>query len=123
MSKSICSLFVLIFLCSCEKKPAFPVAHTYIVRGQVAQLPELGKPYTCLMVAHEAIPDFYDADGQKVGMQRMTMEFPCTDKGKLADLKIGDKLQMTVIVSKDLLQWDILAIEKLAPGTALHIAE
>ncbi len=121
MFKPICSLFAFMLLCSCEKKLSFPVAHTYVVRGQVEQLPEKNKPYSSFMVAHEAIPDFHDVDGEKVGMVAMVMDFPCSDLGMLAPLQVGDKIQMTVVVSKEITQWDILSIEKLAPETALQI--
>jgi len=101
-------------LAACSRNPSFPVAHTYVVRGQVVQLPESGKPGSDFYVNHEAIPDFYDAEGQKVGMVTMIMPFPCSDHQKLANL--------SVLVSKDLLQWDIAEIVKLPAETALQLA-
>ena len=109
-------------LAACSRNPSFPVAHTYVVRGQVVQLPESGKPGSDFYVNHEAIPDFYDAEGQKVGMVTMIMPFPCSDHQKLANLSVGDKVQLTVLVSKDLLQWDIAEIVKLPAETALQLA-
>ena len=109
-------------LAACARQPAFGVAHAYVVRGQVVQLPMPGKPGSDFYVSHETIPDFYDAEGQKVGMAAMIMPFPCSDRGKLADLKVGDKIQMTVLVSRDLLQWDISALIKLPAETPLQLA-
>lgn len=106
----------------CGRKLAFTPAHAYVVRGQVVQLPEKGKPFTDFYVAHEAIPDFYDAEDMKVGMPMMTMPFVCTDPDLLAPLRVGDKIRMTVVVSKGVRDWDITALEKLPPETELKIA-
>lgn len=119
------TIFICALASACHKepfKPAFAVAHSYVMRGQVVQTIEKGKPYSAFMVSHEALPGFYDAEGTEVGMESMTMPFPCSDPGKLSGLKVGDKIQMTVVVSKDLLQWDIAEIHTLPADTPLKLA-
>lgn len=117
------ALSAVLALSACARKPAFEVAHTYVVRGRITQLPLPGKPYTSFMLSHEAIPDFFDADGVRVGMQAMVMSFACSDRGLLKPLAVGDKVRMRVVVSKDLVDWDIMGIEKLDSATALALAD
>ena len=119
----VSSALVAVALVACARKPAFPVAHTYVVRGQVTQVPAKGKPFSEFRVSHEAIPDFYNAEGEKEGMQAMNMPFPCLDGGLLSHIQVGDKIQMTVLVSKDLTQWDIAEMQKLPPHEPLQLAK
>lgn len=95
--------------------------HRYTVRGEVAALPRPGQPGSELLVRHEAIPDFVDAEGESVVMESMTMPFPLADGVSLAGIERGDKVEMSFEVS-----WhgapplQVTSIHKLPPDTELH---
>ena len=93
---------------------------SYSVRGLVRHLPEPGRQGQELLVWHEAILDFKNAEGKIVGMESMSMGFPLADAELTADLAVGDRIRMDFEV-----RWDgghpltITAIEKLPPETRL----
>lgn len=97
-----------------------PPPDVYELRGVVRQLPSSGSPGSALLIRHETVPDFEDADGEVVGMVSMTMPFAVADEELLADLRVGDKITATFEVrwqGKDPLR--ITAMEKLPPETVL----
>lgn len=114
-------LFVLFLLAACGGPPEAPPAapDVYRVRGMVRQLP--AGPAGDLLVRHEAVPGFKDADGEVVGMESMTMPFPLADASLAAGLAAGDRIEMEFEV-----RWDggnplrITVLEKLPPDTRLE---
>ncbi len=69
---------------------------TYLMRGRIVSLPEAGKPMSQLAIHHEAVPDFVNKDGEKVGMDEMTMPFVPATGVSLVDLKAGDAVEFTL---------------------------
>ena len=67
----------------------------YTVRGQITQLPDPERPGSQLMVHHEMIPDFENAEGEVVGMNAMIMPFPLAEGLSLEGFEPGDKVEMT----------------------------
>lgn len=76
-----------------DRPKAAPSA-TYTVRGEVAALPEVGKPSTELMIRHEAIDNFANRKGEVVGMSAMIMEFPPQKGVDVRSLRLGDKVEV-----------------------------
>lgn len=62
----------------------------YEVDGVVARLP--GGPGTELMITHEEIPGFVNAEGDTVGMAAMTMGFPVAEELSLEGFAPGDSV-------------------------------
>ena len=67
----------------------------YTVCGQITQLPNPDRPGSELMVHHEMIPDFENAEGKVVGMNAMIMPFPLAEGVSLEGFEPGDKVEMT----------------------------
>ena len=115
----ISALLMLVLTAACEKKPAAP-PESYRVRAQVRQLPAAGAARGEILVRHEAIPEFKNADGEVVGMEPMSMSFPLADLALVDGLAVGDRVEMSFDVS-----WhggnplSITAIEKLPADTRL----
>jgi hypothetical protein len=92
----------------------------YTVRGRVAQLPEPGNPASGFVVAHQAVDDFVDRQGEVVGMDPMTMSFPLGPQVSLAGLAVDDPVEFTLHVN-----WSaappvrITSVHKLPPGTPI----
>jgi hypothetical protein len=92
----------------------------YTVRGRVAQLPEPGNPASGFVVAHQAVDDFVDRQGEVVGMDPMTMTFPLSSEVSLAGLAVNDPVEFTLHVD-----WSatppvrITQVHKLPPGTPI----
>jgi hypothetical protein len=68
----------------------------YTVRGRVAQLPEPGNASSGFVVAHQAVDDFVDRQGEVVGMDPMTMSFPLGPQVSLAGLAVNDPVEFTL---------------------------
>lgn len=75
---------------------AAPPDQTYTVRGTIAQLPTPADPQ--IQIAHEAIPDFKDRDGNTIGMGAMVMPFTVAPDVDLTDFKNGDQVEFTLEV-------------------------
>ncbi len=103
----------------CDREPT-PPPESYRVRGLVRQLPAPNKANGDVLVKHEAIPSFKDADGEIVGMESMSMPFPLADVALITGVEVGDRIDMEFEVS-----WHggnplkVTAIEKLPEGTRL----
>lgn len=66
--------------------------YRYEVKGKIVSLPkENGKPE--IRIKHEAIKDYVDFSGTKVGMAAMTMSFPLAEGVSLQGLAVGDNVQ------------------------------
>lgn len=90
----------------------------YTVRGQVASLPAGDDP---LQVRHEAIPEF--RNGEKMGMNVMTMPFPLGEGVSLEGVQPGDKLSITFSVDYQEgwspINYRVVSYEKLPAETEL----
>lgn len=99
------------------------LAHDYTVRGVIAELPDPAKPMSSFRVRHEAIDDFRNKEGARVGMNAMTMSFDALAPGVTLDgLAVGDKLRFTIRVTygPDGPRYPVTAIEKLDPAVELE---
>jgi hypothetical protein len=101
-------------------KPATSVAgRLYRVRGEIYQLPDPQIPGASLMIRHEAIPDFVNQQGEKVGMAAMTMAFEPAPGLSWPDLQVGDKVEFDLQVDWERGWYGIVALRKLPPETPL----
>lgn len=118
-----CAVLVLsLFACGKTATPT-PADQTYLVRGEIARLPEAGAAQPELWLRHEAIPDFTTDDGKRVGMDAMTMPFGVAAGLDLRGFAVGDKVRFTLEVRwQDLRQpTAITRLEKLPPETPLTL--
>jgi len=92
----------------------------YVVRGRVAELPDPHDPASGFQVSHEAVDDFVGRDGQRTGMDPMTMGFPLAPGVSLKGLLVGDPIRFVLHID-----WSaeptvrITRIRKLPPGTPI----
>ncbi len=90
----------------------------YRIAGEVVRLPDERDPQ--VWIRHAAIPDFVDAEGNRVGMESMIMPFPLAPGLDAAGLTPGDRIAFTLAM-----RWNdrpanaITAIEPLPAGEAL----
>lgn len=84
-------LAALLGLLGCGAEPT--AVDTYTVRGVVRQLPS--GPQGEILIRHEALPAFKNAEGEVVGMEAMAMPFPLAKPELAADLAVGDEVEMT----------------------------
>jgi Cu/Ag efflux protein CusF len=85
---------------ACRKAPESRVgasAPRYTVRGEVVQVMEAPAGRT-LLVRHEAIPEFEDASGARVGMKAMVMPFEVGPSLGAEGLKPGDRIRLRFAV-------------------------
>ena len=93
----------------------------YTVRGRVAELPQAGNPASAFEIAHQAVDDFVDRQGEVVGMDPMTMSFPLSPQVSLEGLAVNDPIEFTLHVD-----WQanppvrITRLHKLPPGTPIE---
>jgi Cu/Ag efflux protein CusF len=82
----------------CAPKETTPAAapDRYEVRGEIVALPSLGSRE--VRVRHEAIPDFRDDGGRKVGMEAMTMPFTLAEGVSTDGFAVGDAVSFTLEV-------------------------
>ena len=103
--------------CSSDS-PKTPPEYSYTIRGMITQLPSSQGRGTQLMIRHEAIPDFVDEKGVRVGMNEMTMPFTLSSPKLLGNLRVGDEVEFVLEVRwrSDPLD-QITAIHKLPTGS------
>ena len=94
---AVLTTLALLVGCS-EEEPA--EVDIYRVRGVVKSLPEAGNPTSSLMVHHEAIPTFIGHDGKTAPMAEMTMPFPTAAGVSIEELKVGDKVELRMEVTR-----------------------
>jgi Cu/Ag efflux protein CusF len=93
---------------------------TYTLRGQVIQLPDPKNPGTGLTLNHEAIDDFVSRDGERVGMDPMTMSFLVDEKVPLEGIQATDIVEFKLHVDWGVQpEVEIVEIRELPPGTKL----
>lgn len=91
-------IVTLLLVAGCAGNPpadSGPV-QTYDVAGIVTRLPDGAG--TELMVRHDAIDDFVNAEGDTIGMRSMTMGFPVADNLDLAQISAGDSVSIRFTV-------------------------
>lgn len=102
--------------------PEGAAEQAYTVKGVIDRLPSAdGKQM--LMVHHQALPGFVDAEGKAVGMPEHSMSFPWLAPGlDLSGMREGDAVELTFEV-----RWKtkprslVTKITKLPPGTKLDL--
>jgi Cu/Ag efflux protein CusF len=127
-SRSRRALFILglvLLFVGCKSEvpgPAAPTTkpdQTYVVRGALVIIDE---QRSIAEIRHEAIPEFLDQSGKRVGMASMTMPFHVGPKVVLRDLHAGDKLEFTLEVRWGAAQeLFIPTLVRLPPDTALQL--
>ena len=100
-----------------SEEPSQPVRR-YPVRAEIVRVPE--KPGGYLTVRHEAVDDFVDVTGELVGMSSMVMEFPVARGASIEGLKVGDKIEATLVVDFTRGYGELDHIKKLPRSTALQ---
>lgn len=119
---SIAAAALLAFLPgACRKDPpprVDPSAPRYTVRGEVVQVDDTSAGRS-LLVRHEAIPDFVDSSGARVGMQAMIMPFQVGRSVEGADVKPGERIRLRFAVDWKVHTMQVESIERLPPDTAL----
>ena len=70
--------------------------YSYTVKGVIRALPGNGRASNEILVKHEPIPDYRDESGKVVGMMGMTMPFYLPEGTSVADLHVGDSIEMVV---------------------------
>jgi hypothetical protein len=101
--------------------PTGPAEATYTLRGRISALPN--PPKTSLVIHHEEIPDFADADGNKIGMEEMEMQFPFLGAGVSLDgLAPGDPVEAVMEMRyKGQPRFLITSIKKLPADAVLKL--
>ena len=90
----LCAL-LLLGACGDDDGPATPPDGTYLVEGTVESLPREGAERREISIAHEAIPDFVNREGEEVGMDAMTMQFVVAPDVDLEGIAAGDPVEFT----------------------------
>jgi len=76
--------------CAGTPETASDPVQVYEVAGVITRLP--AGPGTELMISHDEIPDFVNAEGNVIGMRAMTMGFPTDDGLDLSGFAAGDSV-------------------------------
>lgn len=110
-------------LASCgDRAPpaAAPASATqrYTVRGEVVRVEGIGGARE-LLIRHEAIPDFADRSGAKVGMSAMVMPFAVDPGVSLDGVVPGAKVRFRLAVDFGRNRLAIESLERLPADTAL----
>ena len=99
ISSSI-SLLIFPILCTlCSSLQAQERAahvYSYKVAGEILRLPKPQDQKLEIIIRHEAIPDYVDDSGAKVGMPAMTMTFTLSPKVALDSLTVGEQVQFVL---------------------------
>ena len=119
---SILAAALLVLQASACRKPeqgrVDPSAPRYTVRGEVVQVDDAASGRT-LLVRHEAIPDFVDSSGARVGMGAMIMPFQVGPTARGAEVKPGDRIRLRFAVDWKQNAMEIESIERLPATTVL----
>ncbi len=87
---------LLAALAGCGTEPTPPAARSYVVRGEVVELPPPGG--RDLVLHHEAIDDLVGVDGAIWGMDAMVMPFTLAEGVGLDGIARGDKVEVSLAV-------------------------
>ena len=94
-------------------------AGRYTVRGQVKYV---APDRTEIELHHEAIPEFINLQGERVGMPSMSMPFVVARPELLDALPVGAKVEVTFEVHAGARAGVIVAAEPLPPDTPLALS-
>jgi Cu/Ag efflux protein CusF len=114
---------VLAALTACPGPPQNtlgPATRRYVVRGEVVRVADEGGRRSVL-IRHEAIPDFVDRSGARVGMASMTMPFPAGPRVAALELRPGDKILFRFGIDWERNVTELEEVERLPAGTALTL--
>lgn len=81
---ALCAMAAILAGCAARSEPT----KSYALKGEVKAIDMAAKSAT---IAHEKIGDW---------MEAMTMEFPVKPDAELQKLKVGDKIEATVVVGE-----------------------
>lgn len=97
-----------------------PEVIRYDVRGEVLRLPVEGAFAEEIVIRHETIADFKDADGEVVGMKAMSMPFPIQKGVSLEGIAPGDKVAFRFAMDWPNNRYQLESIQKLPDDTVLE---
>ena len=114
------AIALLLALAACARTPPAATAGggaTYTVRGVVVALPAGDRGE--LTLRHEALPDFVDRGGERVGMIAMTMPVPLAAE-VAPGIAVGDPVECTLRVDWEAERpAELIAVRELPAGTRL----
>lgn len=101
-----------------QAEPRQPAEHTYKVRGFVVSVAPDSQGKKQIKLRHEAIPQFFDAQGNSKPMHAMTMSFPVDEQIRIDDLQKGEEVEVTYEVRwKSSPRETISSLTRLPAGT------
>jgi Cu/Ag efflux protein CusF len=109
--------------CTGDKAPQAPstAAQRYTFRGEVVRLPDAGVKRPELVLRHERIPDFVNAEGKAVGMDAMVMPFELAPSAAPAGLAVGDKVEVRLAVDWAGPSFRLEQVSRLPADTRLEL--
>ena len=119
---------IAVFAVACGKKDegkseTAAASHSYKVRGIVKHV-GIGPKKTMLTIHHEAIPDWTNRSGKKMGMMSMSMDFTASPSLDIGGVKAGDKVAFAVDVYYGAnTRMEVTSIEKLPSPTELELSK
>jgi len=93
--------------------------HRYVVRGEVVGIPAPGARAREIVLRHEAVDDFVDAAGQRVGMDAMVMPFSVGPAEALSEIRVGDKVEAQLLVDWAVPMLQLEHVKRLPADTRL----
>jgi Cu/Ag efflux protein CusF len=116
---ALTALAALLGACSRAPKSAVgPAAHRYTIRGEVVRVADEPSGRS-VFIRHEAVPDFVDSAGARVGMASMTMSFPVGPGLSAVALAPGEKIRFQLAVDWEKNALELESVEPLPADTAL----
>ena len=98
-----------------------PGARRYTFRGEIVRLPEAGARKREILLRHERIPDFVNAQGKTVGMDAMVMPFEVGPGASLDGVQVGDKVEVRLAVDFSGPALRLELVKELPPETVLEL--
>lgn len=92
------ALAVALFIAACRGNPPALQEHSYTVAAEIIRISAPNAPRREILLQHEAVPEFVDQNGNRVGMAAMTMPFPVAASVNLPDFQPTDKVRATFVV-------------------------
>ena len=113
------ALTALLVACKKDKGGDSAEAQEYTARGIVTSVSD-----SEISMNHEAMPDFVNRQGKKVGMAAMTMPFGVAKGLDTSTFKVGDKVSFTFDVDFGRKKpTQIKSVKVLPPETELELAD
>jgi hypothetical protein len=109
---------VVALLVGCSERQGAAGPRSYVVRAMVAALPTAED--ASLTLTQEAIPDFVDRAGERVGLDATTLPLPLAAGVDAPDVAVGDPVEVTLRVDWESEQpLELTAVRRLPAGTRL----